>query len=46
MKSAKVISVTNFKGGTGKTTITANLAHGLSDRGYRVLVSILMLKVI
>ena len=26
------------KGGSGKSTVTALLAHGLRDRGYRVLV--------
>lgn len=33
----KVISVVNFKGGVGKTTITANLAAGLAKLGKRVL---------
>lgn len=32
-----VISVMNYKGGVGKTTITANLAAELANRGYRVL---------
>ncbi|SEK94052.1 ParA family protein [Pacificibacter marinus] len=34
----KVISVINYKGGVGKTTITANLAAELAWRGKRVLV--------
>lgn len=32
-----VISVTNFKGGTTKTTTSVNLVHRLADLGYRVL---------
>ncbi|MGE3805901.1 MAG: AAA family ATPase [Gemmataceae bacterium] len=32
-----IISVLNLKGGVGKTTITANLAAALDNRGYRVL---------
>lgn len=38
MKKTHVIAVTNFKGGTGKTTTSVNLAHGLADRGYNTLV--------
>lgn len=34
----KIISVINYKGGVGKTTITANLAAELAWRGKRVLV--------
>jgi chromosome partitioning protein len=33
----KIISVINYKGGVGKTTITANLAAELAFRGKRVL---------
>ncbi|MEP2942693.1 MAG: ParA family protein [Hyphomicrobiales bacterium] len=34
----KIISVINYKGGVGKTTVTANLAAELAWRGKRVLV--------
>lgn len=33
----KIISVINYKGGVGKTTVTANLAAELGYRGKRVL---------
>lgn len=34
----KVVSVINYKGGVGKTTITANLASEMANRGKKVLV--------
>ena len=33
----RTIAVASFKGGTGKTTIAANLAAGLADAGHRTL---------
>ena len=37
-KAAKVITVTSGKGGVGKTNVTINLAIGLSELGYRVVI--------
>lgn len=34
----EIVSVINYKGGVGKTTLTANLAAELAWRGYRVLI--------
>lgn len=36
--SAKVIAVSNLKGGTGKTTLTMNVAAGLAQRGRTLVV--------
>jgi chromosome partitioning protein len=36
-EALQVISIMNFKGGSGKTTTTAHLAQYLAFRGYRVL---------
>ena len=37
-RGAKRIAVMNQKGGTGKTTTTVSLAHGLARAGYRTLI--------
>lgn len=37
MGRARIIAVSNQKGGVGKTTTSAAMAAGLKDRGYRVL---------
>jgi chromosome partitioning protein len=34
----RIISIINYKGGTGKTSTVVNLAHGLSLQGNRVLI--------
>ena len=36
-KSMKIVSVINYKGGVGKTTVTANVAGELAYRGKKVL---------
>ncbi|MFT7582614.1 MAG: chromosome partitioning protein [Myxococcota bacterium] len=38
VKGAKRIAVMNQKGGTGKTTTTVSLAHGLARAGYKTLI--------
>lgn len=37
-RKVRTIAVMNQKGGTGKTTTTVSLAHGLAEAGYRTLV--------
>ena len=34
----RVISILNFKGGTGKSSLAENLSHALALAGHRVLV--------
>ena len=33
----KIVSVINYKGGVGKTTVVANLAAELAWRGHKIL---------
>ncbi len=33
----RTISILNFKGGTGKTSLSTNLAHALALHGHKVL---------
>jgi len=35
--SLKIVSVMNYKGGVGKTSVTASLGGSLAKQGYRVL---------
>ena len=37
MDNTRIISVTNQKGGVGKTTTTANIGYALAEEGYEVL---------
>jgi len=32
-----IVSIINYKGGVGKTTVTANIAAELASRGFNVL---------
>lgn len=38
MQRTKTISITSGKGGVGKTTLLANIAYGLAQRGKKVLI--------
>ena len=38
MSRAKLFCVINYKGGTGKTCTIVNIAHGMSKKGFKVLI--------
>ena len=38
MSKAKTFSVINYKGGTGKTCTLINIAHAISQKGFKVLI--------
>ena len=38
MSKAKLFCIINYKGGTGKTCTIVNIAHGISKKGFKVLI--------